>query len=85
MYLGVHHMRLDDARHMVVCRQYDVVNLLLLLREPAADGVGARVGRAVAVHGLAACVAQQQPPLLQYAVGVEVVERLAVLRDDRGE
>ena len=78
-------MRLDDACYMVVRCQYDVVNFFLLLREPAVDGVGARVVRAVAVHGLAACVAQQQPPLLQYAVGVEVVERLAVLRDDRGE
>ena len=85
VHLGVHHVGLHDARHVVVRRQYDVVNVFLLLGEASAHGIGARVVRAVAFDGFAAGVAQQQPALLQHAVGVEIVERLAVLRHDRRE
>ena len=68
-----------------MCGQHDVVNVFLLLGEASAHGIGARVVRAVAFDGLAAGVAQQQPSLLQHAVGVEVVKRLAVLGHDRRE
>ena len=85
MHLGVHHVGLDDAGHVVVGRQHDVVDVALARREASADGVGARVVRAVVVDRLGSGVAEQQAPLLQHAVGVEVVERLAVLRDNRGE
>ena len=85
MDFGVHHVRLDDAGHVVVGRQHDVVDVLLLLGEASADGIGARVVRAVVVHRLASGVAQQQASLLERAVAVEVVQRLAVLRHDRRE
>ena len=78
-------MRFDDVGHMVVCRQHDVVDILLFLREFPAYGVGAGVVGAVVVDRFAARVAQQQTPFLQYAVGVEVMQRFAVLRDDRRE
>ena len=78
-------MRFDDVGHMVVCRQHDVVDILLFLREFPAYGVGAGVVGAVVVDRFAARVAQQQTPLFQYAVGVEVMQRFAVLRDDRRE
>ena len=85
VHLGVHHVGLDDACHVVVGREDDVVNILLFLGEASADGIGAGVVRAVPLDAFASGVAQQQPTLLQNAFGIEVVERFAVLRDDRGE
>ena len=41
--------------------------------------------RTISLDAFAAGVAQQQASFLQYAVGVEVVERFAVLRHDRRE
>ena len=83
--LHVHHSRAHDACDVVVARQHDVVDLALLRRETAADRVGARVVGAVVHPILAAGIDQQQPSVGEHPLRVEVVQRLAVLRDDRRE
>ena len=82
---GVHHVGLDDARHVVVRREYDLIDLALAVGELSAHGIGARVVGAVPLEAFASGVAELQAPGLLNALGVEVMERFAVLGDDRGE
>lgn len=69
----------------VVGRQHDVVHVLLFLREPAADGKRAREVAAVVHRRLGSRVDEHQTPAEQRALVAVVVQRLAVLADDREE